>query len=143
MIFHVCNRSARIRCYADFQFHTFIWGDNKTFFTCLNIREKKNNIFPLLSIVTSSVCRLHFSACLFKASLIGQHPQAWAGTTHWIYTSGLLLWVRWRQLWHHNLTEVLTARLKAQFLNIGCVHFSMYWVCWYTHSIDIAHRPVY
>lgn len=34
-------------------------------------------------------------------------------------------------LWHHNRTEVLTARLAAQFLNTSCAHFSVDWTSWY------------
>lgn len=29
------------------------------------------------------------------------------------------------QTWHHTLTEVLKACLKAQFLNTSCVHFTV------------------
>jgi len=40
------------------------------------------------------------------------------------------LWaLRWLSalLWHHKVPEVLTACFKAQFLNTGCVHFSVDW----------------
>lgn len=41
-------------------------------------------------------------------------------------------------LWHHKLKEVLTACFKAEFLNSGCVHFSVDWAVWYIDSIYIA-----
>lgn len=74
-----------------------------------------------------------------KSALIGQLQQAWAGTTHIVLASGLLvvfattamLGARLRlvtvQFSLHSHTEFLTARLKAQFLNMCCVNFYAAW----------------
>lgn len=43
---------------------------------------------------------------------------------------------------YHKFTEALTASLKAQFLNMACVHFSVDWAFWYFwYSIYEAPRP--
>ena len=146
----------KVPCISYFQVHTIILCIEHIHFPILqrlNRGAADTCPCPLLQHLNStSVRTLHLSACLFKAppsrkaqsALIGKPSQTWAGIAHSVYanidmTGGVVEGNDCIVVTSH-ITEVLTACLKAQFLSTGCVHFSVDWVFWYSHSIYIALR---
>lgn len=110
-------------------------------------------------LYSPSVWVLCFNACLFKASSWEAHCCGWsaltslsrhrsqrlhissAGFCRHVSPGGVSLRAETVSLWHHNFTEVLTARLQC--LNGGCLHFSVDWAFLYFYNIYIAPWPAF
>lgn len=119
---------------------------------CLHaVMFKKHIIFLIPSIAATPLfilwLKVVFSACIqLDFALIGKFSQAWVGwpqrldisAANILATSGYARCMT-VSLWHHNVTEQLTAHLKTQLLNADCVHFSADTAFWYS-TVSIEHQ---
>ena len=129
----ICIWSSKVPFHAKYQVHTFILGAYYNMFTCSYI---KKHFFLILSITAVPL----FTLCLnsqFRGLSLGAHPRTKNSIcSDWLALTGLskhrpcvtavvfatMAMLRtWQRavtvyLWHHNLTEVLAALLKIQFV---------------------------
>lgn len=120
---------------------------------------KEDIIFPILSTAAAPIFTLCFSAQSVHVSLrslpeealsalIVQLSQAWAGTCiTCLHISSASVFCNDSRAtgltYGGDDTDVHVACFKAQFLDMGCVDFTVDWAVWYFHCSSVAPRPVF